>query len=126
MTMKNKSITMLVAAVLVTGCQTDPKVEMATRIENLGSFVTELEAKAKDPNATISWPEADARFDQLYQPALKISDDSALAGLRMSQDYLAGRYAALRVRHATVDELRAWLTTKSEQWQGFIEGLGGP
>lgn len=99
---------------------------MAARIENLETFVTELEIRAKDPNATINWAEADERFDQLYQPALKTSDDNSLAGLRKSQDYLAGRYAALRVRHATMDELRAWVTAKTEQWQGFIEGLEEP
>ena len=124
--MKTQTLTLLVAAIgslLLVRCSISPHSVVAHRVENLESFIVELEAKAIDPKEKVNWEEADAAFNQLYQPSLQSTVDRSLSGYRKSQDYLAGRYAALRVRNATIDELHSWVTSKTEQWQGFIEGL---
>lgn len=81
---------------------------------------------SSNPNATINWQEADVRFDELFQPALQSTSDQSLTGYRRSQQYLAGRYAAIRVRHANVEEIRQWIFSGTETWKGFIEGLESP
>ena len=121
---KTTTLSLALAALLAIGCETNPQHELAARVESLETFVADLEAKAASPaNEPINWQEADARFDQLFQPALKSSVDQSLAGYRQSQEYLCGRYAALRVRNATIDDLRSWVRSSTETWQGFIEGL---
>lgn len=128
MTMNKTTILSLaLATLMIMGCETNPQHEMAARVESLETFVADLEAKAASPaNEPINWQEADARFDQLFQPAWKASADQSLTGYRHSQEYLAGRYAAIRIRHASIDEIRQWITAGTKTWQGFVEGFEDP